>query len=68
MTCLHYAARNGFKDIVTLLLASGVDVNLRDTNGFNASYWAEVNKHLDVLPLLPPPKSIPPADYTEFKM
>lgn len=68
LTCLHYAARYGFKDIVSLLLTYGVDVNIRDGNGFNASYWAELNKHTDILPLLPPPKSIPPEDHTEFMM
>ena len=41
MTGLHYAARYGFKEIVNLLLAIGVDVNIRDKNGFNASFWAE---------------------------
>jgi ankyrin repeat protein len=60
MTPLHYAARYGFKELVNLLLATGCDVNIRDKNGFNASYWAEVNKHNEILTLLPPPKSIPP--------
>jgi ankyrin repeat protein len=40
MSGLHYAARYGFKDIASLLLNHGVDINLRDNNGFNASYWA----------------------------
>lgn len=68
MTCLHYAARFGFKEMVILFLNHGVDINLRDCNGFNASYWAEVNQHTDLLQLLPPPKSIPPEEYTEFKL
>ena len=49
MTSLHYAARYGFKDIVNLLISYGVDVNVRDFNGFNASYWAELGKHLEIL-------------------
>lgn len=27
-----------------------------------------MNKHQDILTILPPPKSIAPEDYTEFKM
>ena len=40
MTSLHYASRLGHKNLVLLLLNEGVDINLRDENGFNASYWA----------------------------
>lgn len=68
MSCLHYAARHGLKDMVVLLLNHGVDINLRDCNGFNASYWAELNNHKELLSILPPPKSVPPEDYTEFKL
>jgi hypothetical protein len=68
LTALHYAARFGFKEITNLLLVYGADVHLRDNNGFNASYWAEVNKHTDILTILPPPKSIPPDDMLEFKL
>jgi ankyrin repeat protein len=67
MTCLHYAARLGLKQITVLLMTSGVDVNLRDECGFNASYWAHVNKHQDVMNLLPPPKTISADDYLEYK-
>jgi ankyrin repeat protein len=52
---------------VILLLTHGVDVNLRDENGFNASYWAQVNKHSDILNLLPPPKFISTDDLLEYK-
>ena len=63
MTALHYSARLGLKEITTLLLTQGVDVNLRDVNGYNASYWAQTNKHFDVLTLLPPPLYIEIGDY-----
>ncbi|KAM3144131.1 hypothetical protein pb186bvf_003895 [Paramecium bursaria] len=67
MTSLHYASRLGHKNLVLLLLNEGVDINLRDENGFNASYWAQVNKFNDVLQILPPPKFIPSNDLLEFK-
>ena len=37
MTPLHYAAKLGLEDIVNLLVSHGVDINLRDKNGFNAA-------------------------------
>jgi len=49
------------------LLTHGVDVNLRDENGFNASYWASVDKHTEIISLLPAPKFIPTDDLLEFK-
>lgn len=58
MTCLHYAAKFGLKEIITLLLTTGVDMHLRDSNGFNASYWAATNKFTELLTLLPPPSHI----------
>lgn len=58
MTCLHYAAKLGLKEIITLLLTAGVDMHLRDSNGFNASYWASMNKFTEILTLLPPPSHI----------
>lgn len=48
-------------------MTNGVDVNLRDENGFNASYWAQVNKHSDIMNLLPAPKFIQANDLLEFK-
>lgn len=44
LTALHYAARYGFKEIVKLLLTYGADINLRDSNGFNAAHWAKMNE------------------------
>jgi hypothetical protein len=51
-----------------LLINSGVDINARDGNGFNAGYWAETNKHTELLGLLPKPASLIPEEYLEFKL
>lgn len=39
-TCLHIACREGFLDLVNVLKARGVDEDIRDEYGNNASYWA----------------------------
>lgn len=39
-TALHFAAKDGHKNIINLLLVFGVDVNIWDRNDFNTSYWA----------------------------
>ena len=49
MSPLHYAARYGFLDIVTLLKNYGADVNDRDCNGFTPSYWAELGKFKEIM-------------------
>ena len=54
--------------IVNLLVAHGVDVNLRDKNGFNASYWADANKHKDIVEQLGQPRTINGEDLLEFKL
>ena len=62
MSALHYSARYGFKEITSLLLNHGVDINIRDKNGFNASYWASANKHSEVLALIPIPQKFITVD------
>jgi len=41
LTPLHLAARFGHIYIAKLLIVNAADVNIRDFNGYNASYWAE---------------------------
>ena len=65
---MHYAARIGNTELITLLLAYGADYNLRDINGFNASYWAKLNEFSNALELLPQSLSINPRDFTEYKL
>lgn len=65
---MHYACKNGNLDIVRMMLIAGTDINLRDINGFNCSYWAKAMKHMHLLEFLPPIKSISPEDYLEFAM
>jgi len=60
---LHYAARHGYKEIVKLLLTYGADINLRDSNGFNAAHWAKINEFVDIVDMIGPPRSIAPNDY-----
>ena len=54
-TTLHVAAINGKTNMVKLLVARGVDVNVRDKFGYSASYWAHKSKFMDIEALLPPP-------------
>lgn len=67
LTALHYAARYGFKEIVKLLLTYGADINLRDSNGFNAAHWAKMNEFNEIVDMIGPPRSINPNDYQEYK-
>ena len=39
-TNLHWAAANGYEDVLRLLLENGADVNTRDADGRNALYYA----------------------------
>ena len=68
MTSLHYAAKMGYIDIVNLLVSHGVDIHLRDKNGFNASYWADSNKYKDIVEILGAPKTINGEELLEFKL
>jgi len=40
-TALHIAAREGYKDMVKLLINKGVDPNIRDSYGYSAAFWAK---------------------------
>lgn len=60
---MHYAARFGYKEIVKLLLTYGADINLRDSNGFNAAHWAKISEFADIVDMIGPPRSIAPNDY-----
>lgn len=48
-TPLHVAARMSLNDIAKLLVSKGADVNRRDLEGFNASYWAKESDNADFL-------------------
>lgn len=41
----------------------GADINLRDTNGFNAAQWAKMNEFSEIVDMIGPPRSIPPKDF-----
>lgn len=42
---LIVASQKGYEVIVTLLLASGANVNMRNKHGKTALYWASNNDH-----------------------
>ena len=49
---LHWAARNGYKDVAELLLAKGADVNAKTNKGTTPLSIAIQNHHDDVAALL----------------
>ena len=51
-TTLHYAASNGRKDVVELLLANKADVNAKDDDGKTPLHSASENGHKEVAELL----------------
>jgi ankyrin repeat protein len=51
-TALYYAARNGDKETVELLLEYNADVNAATEKGFTPLYWAVDYGHKDVVKLL----------------
>lgn len=48
-TVLHYAASNGWSEIVEKLIQLGVDVNRPDPRGFTALYYADLNRHVKIV-------------------
>ncbi|PTB49654.1 hypothetical protein M431DRAFT_97129, partial [Trichoderma harzianum CBS 226.95] len=51
-TALSWASAGGHKDIVQLLLDTGVDVNSEDIDGWTSLHWASERGHEDVVRLL----------------
>ena len=53
-TALHWAAENGHKDVVALLLdkMEGASIAATDYDGKTALHWAAMNGHKDVVALL----------------
>ena len=51
-TCLHYAARNGYKDILLILLKKGLKHDLKDSYGKTPLYYATKYRHRDVTRIL----------------
>ena len=51
-TPLHWAAKEGYKDVAELLLANGADVNARGDKGHKPLHWAAFRGHTDVAELL----------------
>ena len=62
---LHHAGRNGLLEMCLLLITRGFDPNIRDDKGNNASYWAKRYDHNLILPYLPPPLTVTPAENKE---
>ena len=48
-TPLIFAAMEGHKQVVSLLLQSGADIRLKTQDRYNAILWAAKNKHEDVV-------------------
>ena len=65
LTPLHYAAVEGHKDAVEVLLASQADVNARTEYGSTALYLAAVRGHAEVVALLLAHKAEPDAKNNE---
>jgi ankyrin repeat protein len=62
-SCLHIAARDGRLEIAKLLVASGVEVAIRDNFGFNPSYWAKQNNHHELLKYLGEPLKVTKEEF-----
>ena len=64
-TCLHIAAKEGYRDMCALLIEKGKDPEAEavDKYGFSASYWAKENGHIDILKILPAVKKMTKEEY-----
>ena len=51
-TPLIYAAGEGHKELVELLIANGADVDAKDEDGWTPLHWATVNGHEATVELL----------------
>ena len=51
-SALHHAAREGYKEVVRLLIDNGADVSSIDKNGWSALHHAVYTGHLEVVRLL----------------
>ena len=52
--------------MVKYLTSKGVDVNIRDTFGFNAAYWAKEFNHLEIQRELGDVLMISKEEFTEY--
>jgi ankyrin repeat protein len=66
-TPLMLASKNGFKDIVNLLLIYKVNVNQTDCNGCTALYFATENGHIDVVNMLLDAQANPDIQYDDIE-
>ena len=64
-SCLHIAAREGHTDLVKMFIAKDINLDQRDTYGYNAAYWAHQMKHQKISELLPPPLKVTKEEYYE---
>ena len=64
-SCLHIAAREGHAELVRAFLVRDCNVDLRDSYGYNAAYWAHKFKHAEIVALLPPPLKTTKEEYYE---
>ena len=51
-TLLHYAARNGDKEIAEILIAEGADVNAKNDNGQTSLHFAAIGGYMEIAKLL----------------
>ncbi len=64
-TCYHIAAREGNLDLVLLLKGRGIEEDIRDEYGNNASYWAHQNGFTELTKVMSPPLKRTKEEYYE---